>query len=58
MSATHEINNINPSMYVTRGSNPFSYYGAVSWKQGVMCLNAVCCYLLKQRWEEGDSSQT
>jgi hypothetical protein len=53
MSATHEINNIIPSMYVTLASNPFSYYGAVSSRQGVMCLNAVCCYLLKQRREEG-----
>jgi len=25
-------------------------------EQGVMCLNAVCCYLLKQRRDRGRSS--
>ena len=25
--------------------------------QGVMCLNAVCCYLLKQRKERGETAK-
>ena len=49
-------------MYVMLASNPFSYYGVVTWgveeKQGVMCLNAVCCYLLKQRRERGRHNKT
>jgi len=51
-------------MYVMLPSNPFSYYGVV-WSgggaeeeaQGVMCLNAVCCYLLKQRKERGEAAK-
>ena len=48
-------------MYVMLASNPFSYYGVV-WSGGkeaqrVMCLNAVCCYLLKQRRVRGEAAK-